>query len=172
MFALRRYACAHKAYNVHVHIEARIYWAHSKYCCPCKGNKFQIHADRMLSCCCSNLTCPWKQVIRTDEFRQETVDGRQLYTEDGTQTLESTTRMDIALLEKQYTWNKEKQKKETRVVVFKTGKYLEVCVKKMVSCLWVEILMFVCCDQHVLDLAYLLEATVWTRLHNYKCFRI
>lgn len=61
-------------------------------------------------------------MIRTDEFRQETVDGRQLYTEDGTQTLESTTRMDIALLEKQYTWNKEKQKKETRVVVFKTGK--------------------------------------------------
>lgn len=60
-------------------------------------------------------------MVRTEEFHQETVDGRQLYTEDGTQTDESTTRMDIALLEKQYNWNKEKQKKETRVVVFKTG---------------------------------------------------
>lgn len=35
-----RYACAHKAYNVHVHVEAGVYCAHSKYCCPCIRNKF------------------------------------------------------------------------------------------------------------------------------------
>lgn len=61
-------------------------------------------------------------MISTDEFRQETVNGRQLYTEDSAQTVEST-RMDIALLKEQYNWIKEKQRQETRVVVFKNGKY-------------------------------------------------
>ncbi|XP_062377759.1 uncharacterized protein C9orf152-like [Sardina pilchardus] len=83
----------------------------------------------MLSCCCSNLTCPWKQVIRTDEFRQETVDGRELYTEDSAQTLEST-RMDIALLKEQYNWIKEKQRQETRVVVFKKASTNEEIIGK------------------------------------------
>lgn len=65
-----------------------------------------------------------------NNFEWETVDWRQLYTEDGTQTHESTTRMDIALLEKQYNWNKEKQKKETRVVVFKTASTNEELARK------------------------------------------
>ncbi|KAL2085244.1 hypothetical protein ACEWY4_018564 [Coilia grayii] len=83
----------------------------------------------MLSCCCSDLTCQWRHMIRTDELQQKTVGGCQLYTEDGTQSPESV-RMDIALLKEQYNCIKEKQRQETRVVVFKKASSYEEAVEQ------------------------------------------
>ncbi|XP_030625819.1 uncharacterized protein C9orf152-like [Chanos chanos] len=70
----------------------------------------------MSSCCCSDLTCPWEQVTRSAKFVEEAIYEGQ----DQDEGFASVpTRMDIALLKEQYNWIKEKQRNETRVVMFK-----------------------------------------------------
>ncbi|KAM9416740.1 uncharacterized protein ACWYII_023192 [Salvelinus alpinus] len=74
----------------------------------------------MLSCCCSNSTCSWEQI--RSRSRSETANGdvNHLVEEvDQSEIVADLTRMDIALLTEQYNLTKEKQKRQTLVVLFR-----------------------------------------------------
>ncbi|XP_038852865.1 uncharacterized protein LOC120050352 [Salvelinus namaycush] len=74
----------------------------------------------MLSCCCSNSTCSWEQI--RSRSRSETANGdvNHLVEEvDQSEIVADITRMDIALLTEQYNLTKEKQKRQTLVVLFR-----------------------------------------------------
>nr|XP_029516929.1 uncharacterized protein C9orf152-like [Oncorhynchus nerka] len=74
----------------------------------------------MLSCCCSNSTCSWEQI--RSQSRSETANGdvNHLVEEaDQSEIVADLTRMDIALLTEQYNLTKEKQKRQTLVVLFR-----------------------------------------------------
>uniref|UniRef100_A0A4W5Q9Z5 TBC1 domain-containing protein n=1 Tax=Hucho hucho TaxID=62062 RepID=A0A4W5Q9Z5_9TELE len=74
----------------------------------------------MLSCCCSNSTCSWEQI--RSRSRSETANGdvnNLVEEEDQSEIVADLIRMDIALLTEQYNLTKEKQKRQTLVVLFR-----------------------------------------------------
>lgn len=81
----------------------------------------------MSSCCCSPLPCCWEAVetrsrnnlsgYKADGDVTCLVAQAELATEK--EGAEDRTRMDIALLTEQYQWTKEKQKRQTSVVLFR-----------------------------------------------------
>ncbi|XP_035625683.1 uncharacterized protein LOC118383193 [Oncorhynchus keta] len=74
----------------------------------------------MLSCCCSNSTCSWEHI--RSRSRSETANGdvNHLVEEaDQSEIVADLTRMDIALLTEHYNLTKEKQKRQTLVVLFR-----------------------------------------------------
>lgn len=73
----------------------------------------------MLKGCCLSVTCLREQVIRSCKLNEETADRSPQ-----TEVIAYLTMMDIAVLEKQYNWIKEKQKLQTHVVLFRKGKYI------------------------------------------------
>lgn len=78
----------------------------------------------MLSCCCSNSKCSWEQI--SSRSRSETANGdvNHLVEEaDQSEIVADLTRMDIALLTEQYNLTKEKQKRQTLVVLFRQGRH-------------------------------------------------
>uniref|UniRef100_A0A8C7LEZ3 Uncharacterized protein n=1 Tax=Oncorhynchus kisutch TaxID=8019 RepID=A0A8C7LEZ3_ONCKI len=78
----------------------------------------------MLSCCCSNSTCSWEHI--RSRSRSETANGdvNDLVEEaDQSEIVADLTRMDIALLTEQYNLTKEKQKRQTLVVLFRQGRH-------------------------------------------------
>ncbi|KAG7488648.1 hypothetical protein MATL_G00037100 [Megalops atlanticus] len=88
----------------------------------------------MTSRCCLSLTCSWEQVIRSCKLGGGTKDVSHFSGEDRTEAEADPTRMDIALLKEQYNWIKEKQKLQTRVVLFKKAPdNEEICGKALVN---------------------------------------
>uniref|UniRef100_A0A3B3RCD1 TBC1 domain-containing protein n=1 Tax=Paramormyrops kingsleyae TaxID=1676925 RepID=A0A3B3RCD1_9TELE len=78
------------------------------------------------TCCCLSVTCLREQVITSWKLNEETADRSPQ-----TEVIAYLTMMDIAVLEKQYNWIKEKQKLQTHVVFFRKGK--EICGKSLIS---------------------------------------
>ncbi|XP_029611397.1 uncharacterized protein LOC115195562 [Salmo trutta] len=74
----------------------------------------------MLSCCCSNSTCSWEQIRSRSRSETDNGDVNHLVEEaDQSEIVADLTRMDIALLTEQYNLTKEKQKRQTLVVLFR-----------------------------------------------------
>ncbi|XP_048872474.1 uncharacterized protein C9orf152-like [Brienomyrus brachyistius] len=82
----------------------------------------------MLKRCCLSVTCLREQVITSWKLNEETADRSHQ-----TQVIAYLTMMDIAVLEKQYNWIKEKQKLQTHVVFFRKSNDREICGKSLIN---------------------------------------
>ncbi|XP_046880351.1 uncharacterized protein C9orf152-like [Hypomesus transpacificus] len=89
-----------------------------------------------MSCCCSDSSCSWEPIRSRNVIRGETATGdvRRLVDEDNqTESTEERSRMDIALLREQYRCTREKQKRQTQVVLFRQAPVVETDGCSMVS---------------------------------------
>lgn len=91
----------------------------------------------MMSCCCSDSRCSWEPIRSRNLKIGEKASGDVscLVDEEELQT-ESTAewrRMDIELLREQYRCTREKQKRETQVVLFKQAPVLDTGGDSLVS---------------------------------------
>ncbi|XP_062335581.1 uncharacterized protein C9orf152-like [Osmerus eperlanus] len=89
-----------------------------------------------MSCCCSDSSCSWEPIRSRNIIRGEAATGdvSRLVDEDNqTESTEERSRMDITLLREQYRCTREKQKRQTQVVLFRQAPVVETDGCSMVS---------------------------------------
>ncbi|XP_030045767.1 uncharacterized protein C9orf152 homolog [Microcaecilia unicolor] len=73
-------------------------------------------------CCCRDLSSWWEETQRANKYMGEIVSVTRTLAKHPADCAGQPSKMDISLLEEQYYSIKEKQKQQTHIIVYKTGK--------------------------------------------------